>query len=186
MGLMNRAFKSIWRRKWRTGVALIAIAIAMAIMIAIPAGLDANQSAAVSARDNIQASITSMNNEIQNMSLVVEASYGAAGRTPGSLNFNRARLLEPRGINHFYVLDHRCIEHQFAGGRGEHRRIYAKDRGHAEHERFPTRKLHARQRRIPQERGQFRQRLQGLGHSDQRHHRRHHAVHHQREGHEPQ
>ena len=67
-------------------MALIAIAIAMAIMIAIPAGLDANQSAAVSARDNIQASITSMNNEIQNMSLVVEASHGATGRTPGSFN----------------------------------------------------------------------------------------------------
>lgn len=70
-------------------MALIAIAIAMAIMIAIPAGLNANQAAAVSARDNIQASITSMNNEIQNMSLVVEASYGAAGRTPGSYNFTR-------------------------------------------------------------------------------------------------
>jgi ABC-type antimicrobial peptide transport system permease subunit len=89
MGLINRAFKSIWRRKWRTGVALIAIAIAMAIMIAIPAGLNANQAAAVSARDNIQTSITAMNNEIQNMSLVVEASYGAAGRTPGSFNFTR-------------------------------------------------------------------------------------------------
>ena len=70
-------------------MALIAIAIAMAIMIAIPAGLNANQAAAVSARDNIQASITSMNNEIKNMSLVVEASYGAAGRTPGSYNFTR-------------------------------------------------------------------------------------------------
>ena len=70
-------------------MALIAIAIAMAIMIAIPAGLNANQAAAVSARDNIQASITSMNNEIQNMSLVVEASYGAAGRTPGSYSYPR-------------------------------------------------------------------------------------------------
>jgi putative ABC transport system permease protein len=89
MGLINRAFKSIWRRKWRTGVALIAIAIAMAIMISIPAGLNANQAAAVSARDNIQASISSMNNEIQNMSLVVEASYGSAGRTPGNENFTR-------------------------------------------------------------------------------------------------
>ncbi|MGD0818002.1 MAG: FtsX-like permease family protein [Methanomassiliicoccales archaeon] len=89
MGLINRAFKSIWRRKWRTGVALIAIAIAMAIMIAIPAGLNANQAAAVTARDNIQASISSMNNEIQNMSLVVEASYGSAGRTPGNNNFTR-------------------------------------------------------------------------------------------------
>ena len=89
MGLINRAFKSIWRRKWRTGVALIAIAIAMAIMISIPAGLNANQAAAVSARDNIQASISSMDNEIQNMSLVVEASYGSAGRTPGNENFTR-------------------------------------------------------------------------------------------------
>ena len=70
-------------------MALIAIAIAMAIMIAIPAGLSANQTAAVSARDNIQASISSMNNEIQNMSLVVEASYGSAGRTPGNENFTR-------------------------------------------------------------------------------------------------
>ena len=90
MGLMNRAFKSIWRRKWRTGVALIAIAIAMAIMISIPAGLNANQAAAVSARDSIQASLDSMNNEITNMSLVVEVSYGSAGRgVPGERNFTQ-------------------------------------------------------------------------------------------------
>ena len=68
MGLVNRAFKSIWRRKWRTGVALIAIAIAMAIMIAIPAGLNANQAAAVSARDNIQTSINSINNDFKHVS----------------------------------------------------------------------------------------------------------------------
>jgi putative ABC transport system permease protein len=87
MGLMNRAFKSIWRRKWRTGVALIAIAIAMAIMISIPAGLNANQAAAVSARDSIQSSLDAMNNEITNMSLVVEVSYGSAGRgVPGDRN----------------------------------------------------------------------------------------------------
>jgi hypothetical protein len=84
---MNRAFKSIWRRKWRTGVALIAIAIAMAIMISIPAGLNANQAAAVSARDSIQSSLNVMNNEITNMSLVVEVSYGSAGRgVPGDRN----------------------------------------------------------------------------------------------------
>lgn len=88
MGLMNRAFKSIWRRKWRTGVALIAIAIAMAIMISIPAGLNANQAAAVGARDSIQSSLAAMNNEISNMSLVVEVSYGSAGRgVPGERNF---------------------------------------------------------------------------------------------------
>jgi putative ABC transport system permease protein len=87
MGLANRAFKSIWRRKWRTGVALVAIAIAMAIMISIPAGLNANQAAAVSARDSIQASLDAMNNEITNMSLVVEVSYGQAGRgVPGDRN----------------------------------------------------------------------------------------------------
>ena len=87
MGLMNRAFKSIWRRKWRTGVAVIAVAIAMAIMISIPTGLSANQAAAVSARNNIQASLDVMNNEIQNMSLVVEVSYGSAGRgVPGDRN----------------------------------------------------------------------------------------------------
>jgi putative ABC transport system permease protein len=89
MGLMNRAFKSIWRRKWRTGVALIAIAIAMAIMISIPAGLNANQAAAVGARDSIQSSLDAMNNEITNMSLVVEVSYGQAGRgVPGDHNMS--------------------------------------------------------------------------------------------------
>jgi putative ABC transport system permease protein len=87
MGLANRAFKSIWRRKWRTGVAMIAIAIAMAIMISIPAGLNANQTAAVNARDSIQSSLTAMSNEITNMSLVVEVSYGQAGRgVPGDRN----------------------------------------------------------------------------------------------------
>ena len=87
MGLANRAFKSIWRRKWRTGVALIAIAIAMAIMISIPAGLNSNQAAAVNARDSIQSSLTAMNNEITNMSLVVEVSYGQSGRgVPGDRN----------------------------------------------------------------------------------------------------
>jgi putative ABC transport system permease protein len=90
MGLTNRAFKSIWRRKWRTGVALIAIAIAMAIMISIPAGLNANQAAAVAARDSIQSSLDAMNNEISNMSLVVEVSYGSAGRgVPGERNFTQ-------------------------------------------------------------------------------------------------
>jgi len=69
-------------------VALIAIAIAMAIMISIPAGLNANQAAAVSARDSIQSSLDAMNNEITNMSLVVEVSYGQAGRgVPGEHNW---------------------------------------------------------------------------------------------------
>ncbi len=68
-------------------MALIAIAIAMAIMISIPAGLSANQAAAVSARDSIQTSLDAMNNEITNMSLVVEVSYGSAGRgVPGDRN----------------------------------------------------------------------------------------------------
>ena len=68
-------------------MALIAIAIAMAIMISIPAGLNANQAAAVSARDSIQSSLDAMNNEITNMSLVVEVSYGSAGRgVPGDRN----------------------------------------------------------------------------------------------------
>ncbi len=66
---------------------MIAVAIAMAIMISIPTGLSANQAAAVSARNNIQASLDVMNNEIQNMSLVVEVSYGSAGRgVPGDRN----------------------------------------------------------------------------------------------------
>ena len=69
-------------------MALIAIAIAMAIMISIPAGLNANQAAAVAARDGIQSSLNAMNNEISNMSLVVEVSYGSAGRgVPGDHNF---------------------------------------------------------------------------------------------------
>ena len=69
-------------------MALIAIAIAMAIMISIPAGLNANQAAAVSARDSIQSSLDAMNNEITNMSLVVEVSYGQAGRgVPGEHNW---------------------------------------------------------------------------------------------------
>ena len=71
-------------------MALIAIAIAMAIMISIPAGLNANQAAAVSARDSIQSSLNAMNNEISNMSLVVEVSYGSAGRgVPGEGNFSQ-------------------------------------------------------------------------------------------------
>ena len=127
-------------------MALIAVAIAMAIMIAIPAGLNANQAAAVSARNNIQASLDFMNNEIQNMSLVVEASYGSAGRGDQVIAIHQVKIMRYLGYHPLIVIHyHGHIEHQFAGGRSEHSRIRAKDRRHAEHEQLQAREFHSRQ-----------------------------------------
>jgi len=76
MSLMNRSIKSIWRRKGRTLVALLAVAIAMAVMVAIPAGLNASQEAAEEAQDALERSVESMQSQYANATTLITVSFG--------------------------------------------------------------------------------------------------------------
>ena len=76
MGVLNRSFKSIWRRKGRTIAALLAVAVAMAIMVAIPAGLSASQSAVESSQNKLATSLDSMQSSYANATTLITVSFG--------------------------------------------------------------------------------------------------------------
>jgi putative ABC transport system permease protein len=57
MGIVNRAFRNISRRKIRALLVIIALGFSLAIMISIPAGITANQNATQSLTENLSNAI---------------------------------------------------------------------------------------------------------------------------------
>ena len=74
MGALTRAVRNVSRRKIRTFLVIIALSFSMAIMISIPAGIMANQEAAQSIIENYNNTITSMQEEINKTSTLIEIS----------------------------------------------------------------------------------------------------------------
>ncbi|MBX5321303.1 MAG: FtsX-like permease family protein [Candidatus Bathyarchaeota archaeon] len=74
MGVLTRAVRNVSRRKMRTFLVIIALSLSMAIMISIPAGIMANQKAAQSIIENYNNTITSMQEEINKTSTLIEIS----------------------------------------------------------------------------------------------------------------
>jgi hypothetical protein len=58
MGVMNRAFRNLSRRKIRALLVVIALGFSIAIMISIPLGATANQQSAIALRENLGNTIT--------------------------------------------------------------------------------------------------------------------------------
>jgi len=74
LGALTRAVRNVSRRKIRTFLVIIALSFSMAIMISIPAGIMANQEAAQSIIENYNNTITSMQEEINKTSTLIEIS----------------------------------------------------------------------------------------------------------------
>ena len=72
MGALTRAVRNMSRRKARTALVIVALSFSMAIMISIPAGIMANQESAQSLAENFDSTITTMQEEINQTSTLIE------------------------------------------------------------------------------------------------------------------
>jgi len=82
MGIANRAFRNISRRKIRASLVIIALAFSMAIMISIPAGASANQQSAQSLTQTLSNTISLTESSINQTATQIDCSL-----TPSFQNF---------------------------------------------------------------------------------------------------
>ncbi len=80
MGALTRAVRNVSRRKVRTLLVIIALGFCMAIMISIPAGIVANQQATMSLSENYANMISSMEEEINKTSTLIECRTSPGGQ----------------------------------------------------------------------------------------------------------
>ena len=100
MGIVNRAFRNISRRKIRAALVIVALAFSMAIMISIPAGASANQQSAQSLTQSLGNTITLTESSINQTATEIDCSltptFQDFGFSPG--NFTPGQFGEiPRG-----------------------------------------------------------------------------------------
>jgi len=88
MGIVNRAFRNISRRKIRALLVVIALGFSMAIMISIPAGIAANQQATQNLTSNLSSTITqteaSINQTLTQIDCSLTPSFEGFGFSPGN------------------------------------------------------------------------------------------------------
>jgi ABC-type lipoprotein release transport system permease subunit len=90
MGIINRAFRNLSRRKVRALLVIIALGFAMAIMISIPAGALANQQSANEVANRLSNTITqtsaSINQTLTQIECNLAAEFSGFGFRPPELN----------------------------------------------------------------------------------------------------
>jgi putative ABC transport system permease protein len=81
LGALTRAFRNVSRRKMRTLLVIVALGFSMAIMISIPSGIIANQESTQSLTERFSSTITTMQEEINKTSTLIECrtSSGQGG-----------------------------------------------------------------------------------------------------------
>jgi putative ABC transport system permease protein len=79
LGVLTRAVRNVSRRKMRALLVIIALGFSMAIMISIPAGIVANQEATQGMTGNLASTISSMQEEINKTTTLIEVS-ASSGR----------------------------------------------------------------------------------------------------------
>ncbi len=80
LGVLTRAVRNISRRKIRAFLVIIALGFSMAIMISIPSGIIANQEAAQNLTEDYNATISEMEEEINETATLIEVS-SSSGRS---------------------------------------------------------------------------------------------------------
>jgi putative ABC transport system permease protein len=89
LGVLTRAVRNVSRRKMRAFLVIIALGFSMAIMISIPAGIVANQEATQGMTGNLASTISSMQEEINKTTTLIEVSassgQGAFSSTPSGM-----------------------------------------------------------------------------------------------------
>jgi putative ABC transport system permease protein len=90
MGIINRAFRNLSRRKVRAMLVIIALGFAMAIMISIPAGALANQQSANEVANRLSDTITqtsaSINQTLTQIDCSLAPEFSGFGFRPPELN----------------------------------------------------------------------------------------------------
>jgi putative ABC transport system permease protein len=74
LGALTRAVRNVSRRKMRALLVIIALGFSMAIMISIPAGIVANQDATQNLTQNFNKTISTMEEQINTTSTLIECS----------------------------------------------------------------------------------------------------------------
>ncbi len=74
MGVLTRALRNVSRRKMRAFLVIVALGFSMAVMISIPAGIVANQEATQTITENLNATISNMEEEINKTATLIECS----------------------------------------------------------------------------------------------------------------
>jgi len=74
MGVLNRAYRNISRRKVRTLLVILALGFSMAILISIPAGITANQTATQTMTESLSETITRTETSISRALTQIECS----------------------------------------------------------------------------------------------------------------
>jgi putative ABC transport system permease protein len=88
LGIANRAFRNISRRKIRALLVIIALGFSMAIMIAIPAGIAANQSATQNMTGNLSETISQTEASINQTLTEIDCSL--TPQAPSGFGFSRS------------------------------------------------------------------------------------------------
>jgi putative ABC transport system permease protein len=92
MGIINRAFRNLSRRKARTMLVIIALGFAIAIMISIPAGALANQQSANEVANRLSNTIiqtsASINQTLTQIDCSLAPEFSGFGFTPPQFNNN--------------------------------------------------------------------------------------------------
>jgi ABC-type antimicrobial peptide transport system permease subunit len=83
LGAMTRAVRNMSRRKMRALLVIIALGFSMAIMVSIPAGIVANQEAAQSLTANFNSTMTTMQEEINKTTTLIECQTSGQGMFSG-------------------------------------------------------------------------------------------------------
>ena len=89
MGALTRAIRNISRRKMRAFLVIVALSFSMAIMISVPAGITANQEAAQSLTGNFNSTITSMQQEINKSTTLIECQASPSQGIPSAMSSAR-------------------------------------------------------------------------------------------------
>ncbi|MGB9134721.1 MAG: FtsX-like permease family protein [Candidatus Bathyarchaeia archaeon] len=74
LGVLTRALRNVSRRKMRAFLVIVALGFSMAVMISIPAGIVANQEATQTITENLNATISNMEEEINKTATLIECS----------------------------------------------------------------------------------------------------------------
>jgi len=92
LGALTRAIRNISRRKIRALLVIIALGFSLAIMISVPAGILANQEAALRLTGNFNSTITNMEEEFNKTNTLIECSTssgrGMFSSRPSGMSFN--------------------------------------------------------------------------------------------------
>jgi len=112
LGALTRAVRNMSRRKMRTLLVIVALGFSMAIMVSIPPGIIANQTSTQSLTERFNSTITTMQEQINKTSTLMECSTSSGQGTFSGSQFGRPPGGSERAVfmNETEVNDIRSIE----------------------------------------------------------------------------